>query len=134
MFYLGIPLLFYTSVFSLLNIEKWKFSGALILLVSFVVFIKANNRVQDLHFELGRYQNVYTHDFMRIREVIEGTDNIISLRTDIPHTVYGLSFYLPEQRLDYTADPDYIITGNRDSYPETLTPDNEQVFLFYSHQ
>jgi len=134
MFYLGIPLLFYTSVFSLLDIEKWKFSGAFILLVSLVVFIKANNRVQDLHFELGRYQNVYTHDFMRIREVIEGTDNIISLRTDIPHTVYGLSFYLPEQRLDYTADPDYIITGNRDSYPETLTPDNKQVFLFYPHQ
>ena len=130
MFYLGIPLIFYTASFSVLNLQEFKYSGAMILIISLLIFFIANNHVQQLHFDLGRYQNVYTHDFMRITEKIEGTGNIISMRTSIPHAPYALSFYLPEQRLDYDSTPDYIITGNPDSFPETLTPDNKKVFLF----
>ena len=130
MYYLGVPLIFYTAAFSVLTLQNFKYSGAMILIGSLLLFYVANNRVQQLHFKLGRYQNVYTHDFMRISEKIDGTGNIISMRTSIPHSVYAFSFYLPKQRLDFEAIPDYIITGNRHSYPETLTPDNEKVFLF----
>lgn len=134
MFYLGVPLIFYSAIYSLLNFRKYRISGVMILLVGVLLFYVANNRVQQLHFEQGRYQNVYTHDFMRIREKIDSTGNIISMRTSIPHSPYAFSFYLPEQRLDYEANPDYIITGNRNSYPDTLTPDNKRVFLFLAPQ
>lgn len=130
MYYFGVPLIFYTATFSILNLQKINYSGAMILIISLLIFFVANNRVQQLHFELGRYQNVYTHDFMRISEKIEGTGKIISMRTRIPHAPYALSFYLPKHRLDYESIPDYIITGSRNSFPETLTPDNKRVFLF----
>ncbi|HET7012146.1 MAG TPA: hypothetical protein VFI11_15325, partial [Anaerolineales bacterium] len=82
------------------------------------------------HVEIGGMQSVYTHDFMRMKDVLPERDGLIHLANGVPYAPYAFGFYLPGHFLAPQATADYVISADPSFLPANLTPRNERLFLF----
>lgn len=129
MYYIGIPLVFFTAVFLLLKLPK---NVTYILAVfALIVYAVALVQVKNWHQDREGDVSAYTYDFMRIREKIDGTGNRVRVIAGIPYGPFPLGFYLHGQYLSSKSTAKYLIVAN-DEYrydPDNLTPDNQVIFL-----
>jgi hypothetical protein len=128
MYYIGLPLVFYSSIFTLLNPSR-KIMYCLAVL-SVVVYVAAIVQVKDLHEARVGNASQYTYDFEHILEKIDGQGKNIYLREEIPYAPYAPLFYLSEDYLSPIGLADYVISRDKKFLPNNLTPDNTVVFLF----
>jgi hypothetical protein len=128
MYYIGIPLVFFISIFAILNPSK-KVS-AFLLVVCLAVYISAIVQVRDWHENTAGKADAYVYDFDRILEKIDGTGNNVNMAEVIPYGPFPPGFYLSEQYLSSKNKADYVISRNRKYLPNNLTPDNKIIFLF----
>jgi hypothetical protein len=128
MYYLGIPLAFYTAVASRLRLPRLAWIA--VVLLSLAVFTRRDLEIQDLHTRLGQPFNTYTHDFMRIAAALPGPGQSIELEDGVPYAPYAFGFYLPEDFLASGPTTPYVISRRRGRLPALLTPDNARLFLY----
>jgi hypothetical protein len=128
MYYIGIPLVFFLSVFKLLN-PSGRLTYAL-LMIGVAVYVSAIIQLRDWHEEQAGKANAYTYDFVQILEKIDGTGNNIYLAENIPYGPYPAGLFLSEQYFSSEKNADYVVTRNRKYSPNNLTPYNQVIFLF----
>jgi hypothetical protein len=128
MYYIGIPLVFFVSVFAMLNPSKE--TAHYLVIMGLIIYVFAIYQVKDLHEKRAGDASVYTYDFMRIRQKIDGTGKNVYIAVNIPYGPYPAGYYLNDQYISPHDLADYIITPNRDYSPDNLTPDNDILFLF----
>jgi hypothetical protein len=128
MYYIGIPLMFFISIFAALNPSK-KVS-AFLLVAGLLVYISAIVQVRDWHENTAGKADAYVYDFDRILEIIDGTGNNVNMAEVIPYGPFPPGFYLSEQYLSSKNIADYVVSRNRNYLPNNLTPDNKIIFLF----
>ncbi len=128
MYYIGIPLAFFISIFAALNPSK-KVSSFL-LIAGMAVYFSAIIQVRDWHENTAGKADAYVYDFDRILEKIDGTGNNVNMAQVIPYGPFPPGFYLSEQYLSSKNAADYIVTRDRKYSPNNLTPDNKVIFLF----
>lgn len=136
MYYVGVPLMFFASAFSLVKVARrptlaWAFLGAGLLL-----FTVANQHTQALHLELetrsdpvGRLSQ-FTWDMMEIRARLPDGPQVVALEQELPNAPYGLGFYLPGAVLGPVDRADFVIGSGARDRPGNLTPENRRLFLF----
>jgi hypothetical protein len=136
MYYLGVPLLFYASAFSLLRVSVRPLLGWGMLAAALILFLIANQQTQALHQHLetrsdpvGRLSQ-FTWDMMAIRERLPREGKIIALSQELPNAPYGLGFYLPDLVRGSLDEADFIIARDPDALPGNLTPENKRLFAF----
>lgn len=136
LYYLGVPLAFYASVFGLLRAGRRPILAWGALLASLAVFIVANQHTQALHLELetrsdplGRLSQ-FTWDMMEIRARLPDGPQVVALEQELPNAPYGLGFYLPGAIQGPTDQADFIIGSGARDRPGNLTPENRRLFLF----
>ena len=128
MYYIGIPLVFFLSVFTILRPSK---AVSYFLLLAGLILYNTNIvQVRDWHAELASRENAYVYDFDRIREKIDGTGNNVNMAEVIPYGPFPPGYYLREQFLSSRNAADYVISRDKKKLPENLTPENEVIFLF----
>jgi len=128
MYYIGIPLVFFLSIFAFLNPSR-RITYALVI-IGLAVYVSAIIQLKDWHEERAGKANAYTYDFMQILEKIDGTGNNVYVAERIPYGPFPAGFYLGEQYLSSQKNADYVVSRNRKSLPNNLTPDNKIIFLF----
>ena len=128
MYYIGIPLVFFISIFAMLNPSK-KVSSFL-LVAGLVLYVSAIVQVRDWHENNAGRADEYVYDFDRILEKIDGTGNNVNMAEVIPYGPFPPGFYLSEQYLSSKNTADYVISRNRKYSLNNLTPDNIIIFLF----
>jgi hypothetical protein len=128
MYYLGIPLAFYSAVTSRLRLPRPAWIA--VVLISLAVFTRRDLEIQNLHTRLGQPYNTYTHDFMRMAEALPGPGQSIELEDGVPYAPYAFGFYLPGDFQASGPATAYVISSRRRRLPDLLTPDNERLFLF----
>ena len=128
MYYIGIPLVFFLSVFAFLNPSR-RIAYALVI-IGLAVYASAIIQLRGWHEERAGKANAYTHDFMQILEKIEGTGNNLYMAETIPYGPFPPGFYLSEQYLSSETNADYVISRKRKALPNNLTQDNKIIFLF----
>lgn len=131
MFYIGIPLVFYTALFLPIKPKKY---AIILLIFAVAVFITSNFLVNRFHSHLAENVDGYTHDFDRIAHMVEDEKNVyvdgghLDL---IPGAPNAVGFYLPDNYLTTSIKAaNYVISSNKNYQASTLTPFNEKVFLF----
>jgi hypothetical protein len=127
MYFVGLPLAFFASLVSLVNLPRPGWVVALFL--SLAVFSARNAQIQNLHREIGAPTSSYTHDFMRIAAALPSQGETIALADGVPDAPYAFGFYLPGQVQAPLADAEYVITRDRQPGEANLTPENERLFL-----
>ena len=128
MYYLGIPLAFYTAL-----VARLRWPGAVWLalaLLSLAVFTYRNDQIQALHDRIGHPFDSYTHDFMRIAEALPGPHPLIDLEDGVPFAPYALGFYLPDAFQAPESLADDVISKDKHWSADNLTPANSHLFLF----
>lgn len=128
MYFIGIPLVFFLSVFMLLNPSKE--TTHYLVIMGLIIYLLALSQVRDLHESRAGDASQYTYDFTRIVEKIDGKGNNVYLADTIPHGPYAPRFYLSEQYLSPLELADYVIAKDKKYLPDNLTPDNTVMFLF----
>jgi hypothetical protein len=128
MYHIGIPLVFFLSVFMILRSSKG--ISYFLLVVSLMIFVTNIIQVRDWHAALASDENAYVYDFDRIREKIDGTGNKVNLAEAIPYGPFAPGYYLSGQYLSSRNSADYVISRDKNKLPENLTPENEVIFLF----
>jgi hypothetical protein len=128
MYYIGIPLVFFLSVATLLKPPK--FAAYVVVFLMLILYVSAIFQVQSWHEERTERANEYTYDFVRILEKIEGTGKNINMPERIPYGPFPPGFYLSEHYLTSPEVADYVVTRNRKYSGENLTPDNDVIYLF----
>ncbi len=128
MYYIGVPLVFFVSIFTILNPSK---SVTYYLVIAgLVVYTIAIIQVKDWHEQRAGNANTFTYDFMRIREKIDGTGKNIYVASPIPYGPYPAGYYLSGQYLTPLQLADYVVSRKRNYLPNNLTPENKLIFLF----
>lgn len=128
MYYIGIPLAFYTAVASSIRLPRSAWVAVAVAWLA--VFTVRDVEIQDLHTRLGQPYNAYTHDFMRIAAALPGPNQAIDLEDGIPFAPYALGFYLPNDFQATGSAASFVISRNPRRLPTRLTPDNTRLFLF----
>jgi hypothetical protein len=128
MYYIGIPLVFFLSVFTIMRPSKE--ISYFLLIAGLIFYVTAIVQVRDWHAELAGNENAYVYDFDRILEKIDGTGNNVNMAQVIPYGPFPPGFYLSEQYLSSQKTADYVVSRNKKYSPDNLTPDNEVIFLF----
>jgi hypothetical protein len=128
MYYIGIPLVFFTVILTFLS--PWKRVSYFLTLLVLVVYVSTVVHVKSWHEERAGKANLYTYDFVRILEKIDGPGKNINMPEMIPYGPFTPGFYLSEHYLTSPAIADYVVTRNRKYAGENLTPDNDIIFLF----
>lgn len=128
MYYIGIPLVFFISLFAMLNPSK-KVSSFL-LVAGLVFYISALVHVRDWHENNAGRADEYVYDFDRILEKINGTGNNVNMAEVIPYGPFPPGFFLSEQYLSSKNAAEYVISRDRKYLPNNLTPNNTIIFLF----
>jgi hypothetical protein len=101
-----------------------------LVIMGLIIYVFAIYQVKDLHEKRAGDASVYTYDFMRIRQKIDGTGKNVYIAVNIPYGPYPAGYYLNDQYISPHDLADYIITPNREYSPDNLTPDNDILFLF----
>jgi hypothetical protein len=128
MYFIGIPLVFFLSVFMLLNPSKE--TTHYLVVMGLIIYLLALSQVKDLHESLAGNASQYTYDFTRIVEKIDGKGNNVFLADIIPHGPYAAEFYLRGQYISPEGLADYVIARDKKYLPDNLTPENSVMFLF----
>jgi hypothetical protein len=128
MYYIGIPLVFFLSVFTILNPSKE--ITHILVIASLAVYMLAIVQVKDLHEAKAGNASAYTYDFEQILNKIDGKGKNIYLADPIPHGPNAFQFYLKDQYLAPLKLADYVIAWDKNYLPTNLTPDNQVIFLF----
>lgn len=144
LYYIGIPILFYTLV--LLLIRKWMSERLIPLtsLVAFLIFISSSYRMgyTDRNDKAVEFHKSVVNDFEDIRG-IAGEDNVFVTVSDIYSEInklvgsaYGMQYYLSGSGVvfdnygcDHVDEIDFIIRTSQGKVP-SLTPDNRMFFLY----
>jgi hypothetical protein len=128
MYFIGIPLVFFLSVFIFLNPSKE--ASHYLAITGVIVYLFAISSVKVWHESRAGDSSKYTYDFTRIVERIDGVGNNVHLTDEVPFGPYAPRFYLSEQHLAPLELADYVITKD-EAYPlENLTPENSELFLY----
>lgn len=146
LFYIGIPLFFYTLV--LLLIREWLSERLMPLssLVALSIFVFSSYQIGYVGRNDGvaSFHESMIKDFGIIRELSEGGSVLVPVRDTEEETVelvqarYGLHYYLSERVILFHNDgcdrslskADFMIQTRRDAVPGLLTPDNQMMFLY----
>jgi len=130
MYYLGFTLVFYASAFSLLRTPPKL--AVVVLICALAVFAYRNQKVQELHYQIGSPYNNFTYDFARIREQLPDGVITVYLPEGIKSasTSAAIAYYLPQAFLAPKDKAEYVITPDKEFLTQTLTPDNTRLFLF----
>jgi hypothetical protein len=128
MYFIGVPLVFFLSVFMLLNPSKE--TTHYLVVMGLIIYLLALTQVRDLHESLAGNASQYTYDFTRIVEKIDGKGNNVFLADIIPHGPYAAEFYLSGQYISPEGLADYVIARDKKYLPDNLTPENSVMFLF----
>jgi hypothetical protein len=128
MYFLGIPLAFFGATVTFLRLPRpgW----ILALMLSLAVFTARNLQIQDLHRDLGRPYDVYTHDFMRMAAALPSDGQSIYVADDVPYAPFAFGFYLPGQFIAPQETATFAIGQDRGFGRTNLTPENSRMFLF----
>lgn len=128
MYYVGIPLVFFLAI---LTFIKMPAPVAYVLAtLALVLYVAAIVHVKAWHEQRAGQADLYTYDFMRILERIDGTGKNINMPEQIPQGPFTPGFYLSEHYLSSPQAADYVVTRNRKYPAENLTPENKLIFLF----
>jgi hypothetical protein len=128
MYYIGIPLVFFTAIFLLLKLSKS--ATYLLAVLALIAYTTAIVQVKNWHEEREGNVSAYTYDFMRIREQIPGTGNRVKVIAGIPYGPFPLGFYLHGQYISSKSTANYLIAANKEYTQNNLTPNNQVIFLF----
>ncbi|MBF8257514.1 MAG: hypothetical protein HW375_2421 [Anaerolineales bacterium] len=128
MYFLGIPLAFFGACAYFLRLPR--FGWILALMLSLAVFTARNLQIQDLHRDLGRPYDVYTHDFMRMADALPSSGQSIYVVDGVPFAPFAFGFYLPDQVLAPQETAAFAIGRDPELRPTNLTPENSRLFLF----
>ena len=128
MYYIGISLVFFLSIFTFLTPSK-RIEYVLVVL-TLVLYVSALVQVRAWHEERAGKANLYTYDFVRILEKIDGTGRNINMPEMIPYGPFTPGFYLSQHYLTSREIADYVVTRNRRYPAKNLTPENKLIFLF----
>ena len=128
MYYVGIPLVFFLALLTLLKPSKK--TAYSLLMLGLLVYVSAIFQVKHLHETIAGNANQYTYDFMQIDQKIDGKGHNIFLKNTVPYAPYVPVFYLPDQYISPIELADYVISENRNYGPDNLTPQNHIMFLF----
>ena len=149
LFYVGIPLFFYTLV--LLLIRKGSSDMPLASCVALMVFVSSSYRMgyTDRDDSVVEVHETVIEDFDVIREFTRGGNTLVLTRDIEADTIefvggggegarYGVHYYLSGGVIvfnkfdcDRSLDKvDFMIQARRDEGPGLLTPDNQMMFLY----
>ena len=150
LFYVGIPLLFYTLV--LLLIRKGSSDMPLAYCVALMVFVSSSYRMgyTDGDDSVVEFHETVIEDFDVIREFTRGGNTLVPTRDFLTEARrpddtlefvgarFGIHYYLAggviifnKFECDRSLDKaDFMIQARRDEGPGLLTPDNQMVFLY----
>lgn len=130
MYYIGIPLTFYTAVVLLLKPSKD--AASYLAIMALVLYLGGITQLSYWHYSLAGNTNEYTYDYMRIDAAIEGEWNNIYIQDIVPYGTYAPRFYLGNQYEAPEDISDYVITANENYGPpeDNLTPENNLLYLF----
>ncbi|HML40827.1 MAG TPA: hypothetical protein PKD23_09100 [Bellilinea sp.] len=130
MYYIGIPLTFYTAVVLLLKPSKD--AASYLAIMALVLYLGGITQLSYWHYSLAGNTNEYTYDYMRIDAAIEGEWNNIFIQDIVPYGTYAPRFYLGNQYEAPEDISDYVITANENYGPpeDNLTPENNLLYLF----
>lgn len=128
MYYIGIPLVFISSLFVLLKPSRD--ATYYLALMAAILYFVALVQVRDLAVSISGNTSQYTYDFMNIQSTIEGAGNNVYFADIVPDGPYAPRFYLSDQYLAPEDISDYVITSDENYGALNLTPDNEILFLF----
>ena len=144
LFYIGIPLLFYTLV--LLLIRKGSSDMPLASCIALMVFVVSNYRMgyADRDDSVVEFHETVIEDFDGIRKITRGGNTLVSIRDAEEDSLefvgarYGVHYYLSGSVIlfnkfecDHSLDKaDFMIQARRDKGPGLLTPDNQMMFLY----
>ena len=128
MYLIGIPLVFFLSIFDLLKPSKE--ASHYLVITGLVVYLSALVMVNNLHVSRAGDSSNITYDFTRIVEEIDGKGNNVYLTEEIPYGKYAPRFYLSDQYIAPLEIADYVISSDKDYLPDNLTPNNAVFFLF----
>jgi hypothetical protein len=130
MYYIGLSLVFYLSLFSFLKPANE--AASYLLVFSAIIFVAGLVNVRDVHLAQAREDKVdqYTSDFTRIRELIEEDGMYIYWDEGVQYAPYAPGFYLPDQFISPLAQADYVLSRDRNFLANNLTPENFKMFLF----
>jgi hypothetical protein len=128
MYYIGIPMVFYLAVFSILRVPG-KIAFVLVIL-GLALYTSEIIQLKAWHEERAGDANAVTYDFMQILEKLDGTGNKVNVAEVSPFGPFPPGFYLSEQYLSYKDTADYVVSRNRKYLPNNLTPDNKIIFVF----
>ena len=128
MYYIGISLVFYLSIFSFLKPSRE--TAYYLAIMGLVIYVSALGQVRDLHNQRAGNADQYTYDFMQIVDKIDGKGKNVYLADTIPYGPYPAGFYLSGEYLSPLNVADYVVSRDKTYLPDNLTPDNRLVFLF----
>lgn len=128
MYYIGVPLVFFLSIFKI--VKSFKVVSNILLIAGLLVYISAIFQLKDWHEAVAGNEIMYVYDFDRILEKIDSSGWKVYITDAMPYGPYTPGFFLSEQYLSPQNTADYIISGKRDYLPNNLTPNNEVLFLF----
>ena len=128
MYYIGIPLVFYLSVFTIFNIPRN--IAPYLMILGLIIYVSALVQIRDWHEARAGAANAYTYDLMQILEKIDGTGHNIDLIAAIPYGPFPPGFDLSGQYLTPKKIAEYVISKNKNYSPNNLTPNNQIIFLF----
>ena len=146
LFYIGIPLLFYTLV--LLLIRKGSSDMPLAYCVALMVFVSSSYRMSytDRGDSVVEFHETVIEDFDVIRKFTRGGNTLVPTRDmytgddtlEFVKARFGIHYYLAggviifnKFECDRSLDEaDFMIQARRDEGPGLLTPDNQMMFLY----
>ena len=150
LFYIGIPLFFYTLI--LLLIREWLSERFMPLgsLSALLIFMVASYRISNVNINdevVVRFHESVVEDFNIIRKLSEGGNVLVPIGDTEEETVdfvqarYGLHYYLSGRVILFhnhscdqsLGEADFIIRTRREVVPGLLTPDNQMMFLYDRH-
>ncbi len=136
-YYIGVPILIYGSIFSFLYNRFRQNNIVLIILLflSTIMFVNATYVFNDSKDKVSSRTNFITKDMQSIKEKV-GEKNKICVDGNV-HKVCGgqhaCAFYLSGSYLQHSfkqAGCDFVISNNRNYSNKSLTEKNKAVFLF----
>jgi hypothetical protein len=128
MYYIGIPLVFFLSIFTFLRPSRQV--AYVLALLAAVLYVSALVQVKAWHEARAGDADAYTYDFENILEQIDGTGRNINMPEQIPYGPFTPGFYLSEHYLASREIADYVVTRNKKFPGTNLTPNNELIYLF----
>jgi hypothetical protein len=129
MYFAGLLMVFFSALITRLLMSL----RIAALVIAVAVFVTSNFVVNADQLQVAASDNAYTYDFERILDRLRSRDQVY---VDGGHEnllygrPYALGFYLSDQYITPLAIADYAVSADRNFRPQTMTPQNQAIFLF----